>query len=140
MEATTKTTANLTQAVPFFGVRDMQKSLRFYQDGIGFTMRWQWIDEGTLRWCWLERGGASLMLQEFLKERVPQEPFGVGMNICFQCEDAIALYHELKSRGMEPKRPFVGNHYWVTSLVDPDGYELFFESPTDAPEESEYRE
>jgi hypothetical protein len=27
---------------------------------------------------------------------------------------------------------------WVTSLEDPDGYQLDFESPTDAPEETEY--
>jgi len=26
---------------------------------------------------------------------------------------------------------------WVTSTVDPDGYKLDFESPTDAPEETE---
>ena len=27
---------------------------------------------------------------------------------------------------------------WVTSIKDPDGYDLNFESPTDAPEETEY--
>jgi hypothetical protein len=25
---------------------------------------------------------------------------------------------------------------WVTDLSDPDGYRLFFESPTDAPEDN----
>jgi hypothetical protein len=25
---------------------------------------------------------------------------------------------------------------WVTSVSDPDGYELYFESPTDVPEET----
>jgi hypothetical protein len=29
---------------------------------------------------------------------------------------------------------------WVTILIDPDGYKLDFESPTDAPEESEFSE
>jgi hypothetical protein len=29
---------------------------------------------------------------------------------------------------------------WVTTVKDPDGYTLDFESPTDAPEESEYSE
>jgi hypothetical protein len=29
---------------------------------------------------------------------------------------------------------------WVTSVADPDGYRLDFESYTDAPEESEYQE
>jgi hypothetical protein len=27
---------------------------------------------------------------------------------------------------------------WVTPLVDPDGYKIFFESPTDVPEETVY--
>ncbi|MGH7426842.1 MAG: hypothetical protein ACREJ4_00475 [Candidatus Methylomirabilaceae bacterium] len=44
----------------------------------------------------------------------------------------------MKERGIAAKRPFVGNHMWVTSLKDPDGYDLHFESPTDAPEEMEY--
>jgi hypothetical protein len=29
---------------------------------------------------------------------------------------------------------------WVTSLRDPDGYRLEFESPTDVPEETRYSE
>jgi lactoylglutathione lyase len=32
----------------------------------------------------------------------------------------------------------VGNRLWVVSLTDPSGYRLDFESPTDAPEESEH--
>jgi len=34
----------------------------------------------------------------------------------------------------------VGNGLWVTSVTDPDGYRLDFESLTDMPEESEYKE
>jgi lactoylglutathione lyase len=56
------------------------------------------------------------------------------------CKDALALYREFKARGVEPKRPFVGNRLWVTQVDDPDGYRLDFESPTDAPGESEYSE
>ena len=69
---------------------------------------------------------------------VPATPVGVGMSICFTCHDAIALYHEFCGRGIEAGTPFVGNSMWVTELKDPDGYKLFFESLTDAPEESVY--
>jgi hypothetical protein len=63
------------------------------------------------------------------------------VNRCFQCEDALALYREFKSRGIQTrKRPFVGNNLWVVPLTDPDGYRIEFESPTDAPEESELEE
>jgi hypothetical protein len=57
------------------------------------------------------------------------------------CEDALALYREFKSRGIQTRRcPFVGNRLWVVPLTDPDGYRIEFASPTDAPEESELAE
>jgi lactoylglutathione lyase len=78
------------------------------------------------------------MLQEFVKEGHgglrPEGVLGQGLNLCFQCEDAVALYHEFRSRGLEPSEPFVGNSMWVTSLRDPDGYRVEFESMTDVPE------
>jgi catechol 2,3-dioxygenase-like lactoylglutathione lyase family enzyme len=136
--------ANVKQAIPFFCVTDIESSRRFYIDGLGFEMTRHWIHEGRLRWCWLERGGASLMLQEFWKDGphagVPAERLGAGVTICFICEDALALYREFTARGIAASRPFVGNAMWVTSLADPDGYRIDFESDTDAPEESEYVE
>lgn len=63
------------------------------------------------------------------------------MNVCFQCQDALALHREFKSRGIQARRrPFVGNRMWVVPVTDPDGYRIEFESPTDAPEESELEE
>ena len=133
-------TPNLKQAVPFFGVTNIEASVRFYVKGLGFAMTKQWTPEGKLRWCWLEREGVALMLQEYLSAHLPQEKLGVGVSICFICEDAIELYREFKARGLEASRPFVGNGMWVTSLTDPDGYRVGFESYTDAEEESEYEE
>ncbi len=129
---------NLKQAVPFFNVTNIEASLRFYVDGLGFAMTKQWKPEGKLRWCWLERGAVALMLQEYLPARVPTETLGVGASICFICEDALALYREFTARGIPASRPFVGNGMWVTTVNDPDGYRLDFESYTDAPEETEY--
>ncbi len=143
-ETETKTEANVKQAVPFFLVSNMEASLRFYVDGLGFEMKNKWIDEGKLRWCWLEIGTAALMLQEPRAEGrdswKPEGKGGVGVSVCFQCKDALALYREFTSRGIQAKRPFVGNAMWVTTVKDPDRYTLDFESPTDAPEESEYSE
>lgn len=133
-------TANLKQAVPFFGVTNLEASLRFYVEGLGFVMTKQWTPDGKLRWCWLERDGVALMLQEYLPEFVPTEKLGVGVSTCFICEDALALYREFKAQGIEASRPFVGNGMWVTTVTDPDGYRLDFESHTDAPEEAELEE
>lgn len=137
-----KEETNVKQAVPFFGVTDLETSLKFYIDGLGFKMTNSWSPEGKILWCWLEIGDAALMLQEFLREgphaNAPDAKLGVGVSICFMCTDALAIYRELRSRGVEASRPFVGNGLWVTSVSDPDGYRIDFESPTDAPEESEY--
>jgi len=144
MAAAQTTTASLTQVVPLLGVTDMERSLRFYLDGLGFTLKNKWEPEGRIRWCWLSRGGASLMLQEFVKEghggRRPEGVLGQGVSICFQCDDAAALYHEFRSRGLDSSEPFVGNSMWVTCISDPDGYKLDFESPTDVPEETKLAE
>lgn len=144
MKKEKKDRPNVRQAVPFFGVVSMAASLRFYVDGLGFTMTKHWIDEGVLRWCWLEIGGAALMLQEFRAEGhdswVPEGKLGVGVSIYFMCKDALSIYHSARARGLEPALPFVGNGMWVTSLTDPDGYRLDFESPTDVPEETVYAE
>jgi lactoylglutathione lyase len=139
---------NVKQAVPFFGVTNMETSLRFYVDGLSFKMKHWWIpDPGEhnpdrrIRWCWLELGDAAIMLQEFPPERQPKETLGTGTSICFMCDDALALYRAFKSRGIQArKRPFVGNRLWVVPLNDPDGYRIDFESPTNAPEESELKE
>jgi hypothetical protein len=92
------------------------------------------------------------MLQEFRKHgedhvcldgRITEIPtnLGAGVSINFQCRDSLALYREFRARGIGiPRRPFVGNGLWCVDLVDPDGYKLSFNSPTDAPEESVLQE
>jgi len=133
---------NVKQAVPFFCVSNIAESVRYYVDGLGFQMTNKWIDEGQLRWCWLQHGGAALMLQEFPEEGndswVPEGKVGEGVSICFICDDALAIYRDVTSRGIHASRPFVGNGMWVTSLSDPDGYRIDFESPTDVPEDTQY--
>ena len=142
-----KTELNVEQAVPFFMVTNMVTSLRFYVDGLGFAMTKKWTPEGDgkVRWCCLQHGSAALMLQEYRKDLHPnsgrpEAKLGLGVTICFQCKDALALYKDFKSRGIEAKRPFVGNGMWVTTVEDPDGYKLDFESLTDVPEETVFPE
>ena len=138
----TAAAANVKLAVPFFGVKNIEASLRFYVDGLGFVLTNHWSPEGRIRWCWLKLGETAIMLQEYWRDGrpggAPEGPLGQGVSICFICSDALALYHELLARGVPATRPFVGNRMWVTSVKDPDGYDLYFESDTDAAEESVY--
>jgi lactoylglutathione lyase len=77
--------ANVKKAVPFFGVTNMEASLRFYVDGgphmTLMPARVQnealvdsdqadhqddYVPDGRIRWCWLELGEAENMLKEHL--------------------------------------------------------------------------
>ena len=139
-----KGNGNVTEVVPLLGVSSMERSLRYYVDGLGFTMKNKWVVDGNVRWCWLALDGAALMLQEFAKEGpdswVPQGKLGEGVSLCFQCENAVAIYHQVTSRGIEASEPQVGNAMWETSRSDPDGYRLNFASPTATPEETKLSE
>src|SRR5882672_621636 len=127
-----KVDANVQQAVPFFGVTNIETSLRFYVEGLGFTVVRQWLPEGRIRWCWLELGNTALMLQEYWRDGrpsgAPEGPLGQGVTITFTCVDALAIYRDLISRGIPASRPFVGNGLWVTTVRDPDNYRLDFDS------------
>jgi lactoylglutathione lyase len=142
MELRASDAPNVRQAVPFFNVKDIEASLRFYVDGLGFTLTRRWEPGGRIRWCWLELGQVAIMLQEYWKDGRPggwpTGALGQGVSICFMCADAITLYHDATARGLAPATPFVGNNLWVTSFSDPDGYRLDFESPTDVPEGTVY--
>lgn len=142
MEPQVSDAPNVRRAVPFFKVKDIEASLRFFVDGLGFTITRRWDPDGRIRWCWLELGQVAVMLQEYWKDGRPggwpTAPLGQGVSICFMCADALAVYRDSRSRGLKPERPFVGNSLWVTSFTDPDGYRLDFESPTDVPEDTIY--
>jgi lactoylglutathione lyase len=38
---------NVQQTVPLLAVSDMEASLRFYVDGLGFEVRNRWSDDGS---------------------------------------------------------------------------------------------
>ena len=127
----------MKQSVPFFMVSDMPASLRFYVDHLGFTKTMEWIPTDRIEWCWLQHGGAALMLQEYRAGFRPEGTLGLGVSVCFICEDALAIYRETKAKGLiADHQPFVGNNMWVVEFTDPDGYQLCFESETDVAEET----
>lgn len=106
-------------------------------------MTHQWMPRGKIEWCSLQRGKVSLMLQQPANSDhwlYNLQDAGKGISICFQCADALALYHEFKAKGVKIDEPFVGNNMWVVAFSDPDGYRLDFESPTDVPGETKYSE
>lgn len=135
---------NIKETVPFLFVSNIENSLEFYVSGLGFEIQQKWIPKEKIEWCMLKLDTASLMLQEHRKmtEGLIQDEgkVGVGISIYFMCEDAIAIYKELRAKNRQVSKPFVSNGMWLISIKDPDGYSLHFESLTDAIEETEFEE
>jgi len=44
------------------------------------------------------------------------------------------------ANSIKASEPQVLNHLWATTLSDPDGYRIEFESPTDVPEDTKLSE
>jgi lactoylglutathione lyase len=145
MNVDSKGDGNVKQVVPFFMVSSMERSVHYYVDGLGFTMKNKRVSQGKAALVLAGAGRRGVDASGAPPTPghdswVPAQKVGEGVSLCFQCEDASAIYHVVRSRGIEAEEPLVGNRMWVTELPDPDGYRLFFESVTDVPEETKLSE
>jgi uncharacterized glyoxalase superfamily protein PhnB len=123
----------VVELVPLLYVDEIERSLAFYRDKLGFALVGSWQPEGKLAWCRLQRGGAAVMLQQACDEDGPAAGRGRGVAFYFVCDSADALHAEFAARGLAlapPQVAFYGmNQLFVT---DPDGYALCFQNETAA--------
>lgn len=122
-------TATVSAVWPLLVVKDLETSLAFYRDRLGFSLQRGAEADGRLFWCRISRGGASLMLQAWHQEDGPVEGRGRGVTLYFLCDDADALYAEFVSRGVALEPPTTA-YYGMRQLFvpEPDGYVVCFES------------
>jgi predicted enzyme related to lactoylglutathione lyase len=123
---------NVITAVPFLQVRDIQKSIDFYERQLGFEISETWEPEGKVEWCHLRKDGGEIMLQQFKPYHSIHSK--QSMSIYFSCVDALVVFRDIGYRKSKPTEPVVSNGKWVTRVIDPDGYEINFESLANAPE------
>jgi catechol 2,3-dioxygenase-like lactoylglutathione lyase family enzyme len=123
--------ATVRNIVPLLFVEDLERSVAFYCDSLGFVLVNEWKPDGKLAWSRLKRGTAALMLQQSTDEDGPAAGRGRGRGVefFFLCDDAGALHAEFTTRGLDLKRPTVA-FYGMNQLFlqDPDGYQLCFQS------------
>ena len=129
---TSPTTVAIRDLVPLLFVNDIQRSLAFYRDKLGFWLAEKWDRSGELAWCRLVRDGFTVMLQQACAEDGPADGRGRGVGLFFLCNDANALHGELTAKGLALAPPSVA-FYGMNQLFlkDPDGYELCFQNTTD---------
>ncbi len=120
-------TLRLRAATPNFTVNDLQRSLRFYTDALGFIVKERWNgDGGELRGVMLRAGVCELGLSQDDWAKGRGRSKGGGMRIwCETAQDVDALARRVKAAGFalaeEPKDQWGGRSFTVD---DPDGFRL----------------
>jgi uncharacterized glyoxalase superfamily protein PhnB len=121
--------ASVLEVTPLLFVEDIDRSVDFYRDRLGFEVTERWESAGKLAWCRLDRGGAAVMLQQACAEDGSAEGRGRGVTFYFLCDDADAMHAELCASGLRVDAPEVAFYGMKQLFVnDPDGYALCFQN------------
>ena len=110
---------------PVLFVTDIDKSVDFYVNQLGFKQDWRYEEEGKAYVAQVERRGCELILSS-------QWPDKVGKGLMFISLDfgvLNALRAELEGRGVPVKDGNWG--YRLMVVADPDGNQLYFPYPAD---------
>jgi uncharacterized glyoxalase superfamily protein PhnB len=121
-------TTTLSSLDAIFTVNNLQASITWYRDILGFTVADEWKgDDGTLIGASLSAGDVKVNLgqDDFAKGRDRKK--GVGFRIyCMTDQDVDALATEIKARSgtlaTEPTTQPWGTRDF--SMVDPDGFKI----------------
>ena len=129
--------------VPELDVTDLQASLSYYTNVIGFAIVYRRLAEG---FAYLDLEGANLMLEEAagpgrrFRTALLERPFGRGMNLQIAISDVVALHARVLAAGADVIVPMEEMLYRVNDrsvvqkqfvVADPDGYLLrFFQDGT----------
>jgi catechol 2,3-dioxygenase-like lactoylglutathione lyase family enzyme len=122
---------------PVLHVSDVEASLRFYVERLGFTVPWRYEEEGRVRVAEVDRSGCALILSQQWPEKVGKGLMFISLNVEPQAREAElaavdALRAELEARGVTVKDGHWG--YRVLVVEDPDGNQLYFPYPNDPSE------
>jgi catechol 2,3-dioxygenase-like lactoylglutathione lyase family enzyme len=120
-------------ARPVLHVRDVDASLRFYANLLGFTIPWRYDEQGTARVAQVDRQGCALILANNLApEKIGKAVIFVSLNVEPATTEAAvaaldALRAELEAKGVTVKEGSWG--YRLLVVEDLDGNQLLFNYP-----------
>jgi catechol 2,3-dioxygenase-like lactoylglutathione lyase family enzyme len=121
-------------ARPVLHVTDVEASLRFYVDQLGFTSPWRYEEDGRARVAQAERQGCALILSDQWPEKVGKGLMFISVNAEPETHEAgnaalDALRAELETKGVPVREGSWG--YRLLVVDDPDGNQLFFPYPNE---------
>ena len=121
-------------ARPILHVNDVEASLRFYVDQLGFTTPWRYDEDGKAHVAQVDRQGCALILADAWPEKVGKGLMFISLNVEPATREGAtaaldALRAELEGRGVAVKAGSWG--YRLLVVDDPDGNQLFFNYPAE---------
>ena len=122
---------SLESASPSFTVNDLEKSVAFYRDVVGFAVEETWKDDGKVVGVSLKAGGVSFMIgqDDWKKGRDRRKGEGFRM-FCMTKKNVDALAtasgRAEASSTTDPDQPWGMRDI---SLTDPDGFKLTIAAP-----------
>ena len=121
-------------ARPVLHVVDVEASLRFYVDRLGFTSPWRYDEDGRAHVAQVDRQGCALILADTWPEKIGKGLMFISLNVEPATPEAAAaavdaLRAELGARGVAVKEGSWG--YRLLVVDDPDGNQLFFNYPNE---------
>jgi catechol 2,3-dioxygenase-like lactoylglutathione lyase family enzyme len=121
-------------ARPVLHVTDVEASLRFYANRLGFTSPWRYEEDGRARVAQVERQGCALILADTWPEKIGKGLMFISLNVEPDTREAAlaaleGLRAEFEAKGVPVKEGSWG--YQVLVVDDPDGNQLFFNYPNE---------
>jgi catechol 2,3-dioxygenase-like lactoylglutathione lyase family enzyme len=111
---------------PTFTVNDLQRSLAWYRDGLGFFVADRWEEGGKLQGVMLKAGACQLGLSQDDFSQGRNRTKGVGFRIwCDTAQDVDALAARLRSfGGTIAEEPGTRWDTYSFTAQDPDGFKI----------------
>jgi len=122
-------------ARPIFHVIDVEASLRFYMDRLGFQSPWCYREDGKAHVAQVDRQGCSLILADSWPEKIDHKGLiFISLNVEPATHEAATealdtLRTELEAKGVQVKEGSWG--YRLLVVDDPDNNQLFFNYPNE---------
>ena len=121
-------------ARPILHVSDVEASLRFYIERLGFTSPWCYKEDGRASVAQVDRQGCALILADTWPEKIGKAVMFISLNVEPASRDAATAAVDALRAELEGKGVAVTNGSWGYRLLvvdDPDGNQLLFNYPAE---------
>ena len=118
-------------ARPVLHVTDVEASLLFYVNQLGFMNPWHYDEDGRIHIAQVDRQGCALILADTWPEKIGKGLMFISLNAEPETQVTAldALRMELEGKGVRVKEGSWG--YRLLIVDDPDGNQLFFNYPAE---------